>query len=445
MKPVHLISRASCWLRLSILFTAIVLAGCGGQGQKDGKQPPEKKEKEQPLNQIQVDPDYSIEVLWHAQVGRGLGRYHNGLNIVVVGDYIYAADAFGVVSAFLADNGGLVWTSAISAQPNAAKSEDMTVEGATNQVDQPKAATETQDKPAPESAKGSRQAFVSGGLGVAPGMLLIGTVHGEVIALSQQDGSVQWRTQLSSEVLSTPASDGTGVFVQAIDGKLSGLRLADGVRIWNYDNPVPRLSLRGSASPVVANNIVYTGFASGKISAVGTDRGELIWEQRVASPEGRSELERIVDVDHSPLLAERIVYAVSYQSGVKAFRIEDGAVIWEQKINTARGLALGFAQIYVVEGNGSVVAFEAISGAPIWTSNELRQRVLSTPIVFGNYLVLGDDKGRLYVFGQSNGALLTHASADPKGVRALPVVQGDRIYLLGTSGRLSALRVNRSG
>ena len=438
-------SRANCWLRLCILFTAIVLAGCSGRDKNEKKSP---EEKEQPLSQIQVDPDYSIEVLWHTQVGRGLGRYHNGLNIVLVGDRIYAADAFGVVSAFLVGDGSLVWTNIVPAliSPAAAEQASATVKGDKDQVDKlPEATDIRQDQPVPKATKGSRHAFVSGGLGVGPGVLLMGTVHGEVIAVSQQDGAVQWRTQLSSEVLSTPTANDSGVFAQAIDGKLAGLRLADGVRIWNYDNPVPRLSLRGSASPVVTNNVVYTGFASGKISAVGTGQGELIWEQRVASPEGRSELERIVDVDNPPLLTERVIYAVSYQSGIKAFRIEEGTVIWEQKVNTARGLALGFAQIYTVESNGNIVAFEAISGAPAWANNELRQRVLSTPVAFGNYLILGDDKGRLYVFGQSNGALLTHKKVDPNGVQAPPVVQGDRIYLLGTGGQLSALRVNRSG
>ena len=95
------------------------------------------------------------------------------------------------------------------------------------------------------------------------------------------------------------------MLVQTIDGRLLALEQEDGAVRWSFDNQVPILTLRGSASPLFDGNAVYAGFANGMVSAVRADNGEPLWEHRVMLPEGRSELDRMVDVDGSPCLMGR--------------------------------------------------------------------------------------------------------------------------------------------
>ena len=59
--------------------------------------------------------------------------------------------------------------------------------------------------------------------------------------------------------------------------------------------------------------MVLSGFDSGKLIAFNPENGSLIWEARMALPKGRTDLERMVDIDGSPLLQGDVIYAVTYQ------------------------------------------------------------------------------------------------------------------------------------
>ena len=67
------------------------------------------------------------------------------------------------------------------------------------------------------------------------------------------------------------------VVVQTVDGKLTGLSVADGKRLWVYERSEPALSLIGTAAPIVVDDFVLSGFASGKIVALNIKDGRALW------------------------------------------------------------------------------------------------------------------------------------------------------------------------
>ena len=123
--------------------------------------------------------------------------------------------------------------------------------------------------------------FVSGGIGVGAGMVLLGTTRGDVVALSLADGSLVWRSQLDTEILSTPAFGEGMVFVQSINDRIAALSENSGELIWAFDNQTPILTLRGTGSPAVQNGLVLAGISNGKVIALRADSGEPVWEHRV--------------------------------------------------------------------------------------------------------------------------------------------------------------------
>ena len=414
----------------TILAIGLFAGGCSwfswipGIGDKD-----DEEDVLKPADLVDFEPEARIRQLWRAKVGKGLGRKYLRLDPAPLADRIVAADGYGTVEARDRFSGKRVWRANIGQAGPTSRSPRS---GMGRFV--PRVQFKLFDRRDPS--------FVSGGVGVGAGFVLIGTTDGALVALSAADGSEVWRTTVGAEILSRPATGDGAIFIQTIDGRLLALEQTDGSVRWSFDNQVPVLTLRGNASPVFAGGIVYAGFANGVVSAVRTGNGEPLWEHRVMLPEGRSELDRMVDVDASPLIDGPLLYAVSYQGRLKALRVADGGAVWQRETSSYLDLATGYGQIYVVDETDAVIAVDQQTAEEVWRQEGLYRRKLSNPAAFSNYLVVGDDDGYLHVLAQSDGRFLARRKLDGDGLRSgMPVVDGRTLYVLGNSGSLHAIEI----
>lgn len=197
----------------------------------------------------------------------------------------------------------------------------------------------------------------------------MGTLKGEVIALDSSDGEEQWRSRVTSEVLAAPASNGDIVVVQTQDDRLIAFDASTGSQRWIVENTPAVLTLRGTGAPLVTNRLVVAGLSSGKVIAVDAQRGLPVWEQRIAIPQGRSELERVVDIDGGLLLSGGTVYAVSYQGRVAAMDLESGRVLWQREASSSVGVAQGFGNVYVSHASGTVEGIDERSASALWSND----------------------------------------------------------------------------
>ena len=375
----------------------------------------EDKDKDKPAELVDFDAEAEIERLWRAEVGRGLGRKYLRLTPATVADRIYAADAYGTVVALDRFSGKQIWSATVG------------------EPDGP-SAFQFWDRRDPS--------FVSGGVGAGGGRVLLGTVRGEIIALDAGDGSELWRTQVSSEVLSRPVAGGDIVVAQTADGRLVALEAADGTQRWSFDNQVPLLTLRGTAAPVLESGAVFAGFGDGNVSAVEQTSGAPLWKQRIMLPKGRTELDRMVDVDGTPLFVGGLLYAVSFQGRLKALQPVDGSVVWELEASSFLDLAEGYGHIYVVADDDTVMAVGQRSAEVVWRQEALKNRQLTSPVAFGNYLLVGDAEGYLHVLAQSDGRFVARRKIGD-GLRSPLLEVEDVVYAQTVDGRLEALEIKR--
>lgn len=403
-------------LRLAPLTALLLASGCSWFDWLPWVDGEDEAEVDAPTPLVDFAAAASIERLWDEGVGEGLGRKYVRLVPAVLANRVYAADAYGAVEARDRFSGRLVWRVRVG------------------EADGP-SAFKFWDRRDP--------AFLAGGVGVGDGLVLVGTTRGEVVALDAADGSERWRTKVSSEVLAPPAAAEGVVVAQSGDGRVTALESGDGRVRWTFDTQVPVLTLRGTAAPVVRDGLVYGGFATGKIAAVRAEDGQPVWEQRVMLPEGRSELSRMVDVDSTPLVTGNLVFAVSFQGRLKAFRRSDGASIWQQAVSSHLDLAEGYGHVYVVAEDDTVRAFDQTDATIVWEQPGLRHRRLSPPLAFSNYMLVGDDEGYLHVLAQSDGRFLARRKIDGAGLRSGMVVADDTIYLLSNDGQLNALAIRQ--
>ncbi len=400
-----------------LLASVLLMSGCSWFSWLpwvDGKEA--KEDPAKPAELVKFAAEIELKRLWKTSVGDGLGKKYLKLPPAIVADRIIAADGYGIVQANDRFTGKRIWRTEIGRVGGGFMS-------ALNFIDR------------------RDPSFVSGGVGKGDGKVYLGTTEGFVIALDVADGTELWRTNLASEVVAPAAAESGLVFAQTIDGRLVAMSADNGEIQWTFDNQLPILTLRGTSAPVVSEDIVYAGFGNGKVIALRVENGEPIWEHRVMLPEGRSELERMVDVDTTPLIGGPAIYVGAFQGRVKALSRRDGRPLWEMEISTYHNLSEGYGQLYVVDDEDIVTAIDQQTGEVVWSTEDFKLRGLSAPLAFSNYLVFGDRDGYLHVIAQRDGRHLGRRKLDGDGIRSELVLGEGTVYVLGNSGSLHALDV----
>lgn len=248
---------------------------------------------------------------------------------------------------------------------------------------------------------------ISGGVFEGYGVVLVANSVGTIFALNSETGEDLWQQELEGEVLVPPQGNGRLAVVQMANGTLHGLDFRSGEKKWVYKTSVPSLTLRGTSIPVIEKERVYAGFANGKLVALNILTGTAIWESNIYLPEGGTELERVIDVDGNIVIDGERIFAATYQGKVVSLYKQNGRPLWKNNASNYLGLEKGLNQIYSVEDNGLVNAYNLESGELLWSQDKLQGRLLSAPSTHGNYLVLGDATGYVYWLRQKDGELVS--------------------------------------
>src|SRR5690606_31347950 len=258
-------------------------------------------------------------------------------------------------------------------------------------------------------------------------------------------GEIRWRTRINSEVLSAPHIANDTVLLRLVDGRLVALRAADGTQMWSVEEEVPRLSLRGTARPLIVGNLAVSGFDNGRVLAAQLSDGATVWEINVAPPTGRSELERLVDIDTAIHALGDSIYVVTYQGRAASLDRATGDVNWTRDMSSYSGLAIDDEAVYVSTAEGAVVRLNRANGVEIWRQEALSRRRLSAPAVLGPLVAVADLAGYVHFLDRSNGALA--ARVHPLSARVItpPVVSGDILVMMDVEGNIAALRIAAVG
>ena len=385
-------------MRVSVVaFLCLALAACSTV---KGWFSVDDEEGREPAQLVKFEPAVRVKTLWSTGVGSGQGDAYHHLRPVLNGDSIYAAANDGTVVALDRFRGRKLWK---------------------RDFDLP----------------------FSGGVGYGAGMLLLGTGDGEVLVLNASDGMERWRVQLGGEIMAPPQTNGKVVVVQTYNGKIRGLSAQDGAELWVYDSNLPVLTLRGTSTPIIYEKFAIAAFGNGKVIAFDVDSGAVRWEARVAIAQGRSEIDRIVDVDGTMLRVGTSLFAVSYQGRVAAIDIGSGRKLWQEDISSYAGIGQGFGNIYIAEENGTVTAFHRNGQGIRWQQPQLSYRRLSAPRAIKGYVAVGDLEGYVHFLSQVDGQFAGRSKVDGSGVRADMLVVDDVIYVFGNSGTLAALQLTK--
>jgi outer membrane protein assembly factor BamB len=280
----------------------------------------------------------------------------------------------------------------------------------------------------------------SAGPAAAAGLVVVGSSKGWVIALQGSSGKELWRTRVNSELLSAPAISDKMVVMRSVDGRLRGFDASDGKELWSVEQQVPRLSLRGTAVPVIAKEVAVSGFDNGKVMAVSLATGDTVWDTALATPHGRTELDRLVDVDSAVSVVGDNVFATGYQGRTAMIALDSGQIWWAHDMSSYRGLTVDEENLFVTQSDGSVVALRQRDGSEVWRNDKLKRRGLSTPAVTTTAVAVADYQGYLHWLDKQTGELVARQRIAKFRVSNPPIAVKDTVVVLTDSGRLAAYR-----
>lgn len=286
---------------------------------------------------------------------------------------------------------------------------------------------------------------LSGGPAVGEGLVVVGSSEGALVALDSTNGAKRWQVTTGGEVLTAPSIASGLVVVRTVDGRLRGLRTADGTEAWNYEQPVPRLSLRGNAAPVVSGDMVLAGLDNGKVVALSLVSGEVLWATTVAPAHGKTEIERLVDIDSPVRVSGSDVFVVGYQGRIAMLALGTGQIWWGRDLSSNRGFTADENTLYVTTSDSSVVALRRRDGTPVWTQDSLLRRSVTAPALVDDTLVVADFDGYLHWLDPTNGQLLARGRAGKSRVSNSPLAVGDLVLVQTDSGEVQAWRADPRG
>jgi outer membrane protein assembly factor BamB len=286
---------------------------------------------------------------------------------------------------------------------------------------------------------------LSGGVGGTEDIWLVGSQNGELIAVSASTEDILWRTAVPSEILARPVVyNRNTVLARTADGQILGIDIKTGKILWNYSKTLPSLTLRGSSSPVLSRNHFYTGMESGRLIAMSPIDGEVVWDVALTLPEGRSEIQRLVDIDGKSELYGRILYAASYHGRIAAIDVTRGQFLWARSFSSNTGVSVGTDAVYSSDDRSHIWALDRNNGATLWKQDKLQARSVTRPVIFKDFVVVGDFEGYLHVLSRFDGSLVARIPVDSDGILVPPIVDGDRVMALTRDGYLAAYTIAES-
>ena len=287
-------------------------------------------------------------------------------------------------------------------------------------------------------------AKVTSSAGANSETVVVVTSDAQTIALDKTNGTELWRGKVSSESLVAPQIADGIVIVYCVDGKVFGLNATDGSERWRYNSRVPVISLHGNATPAVADGRVFLGLSEGELVALDLWSGEERWKMPLGVARGRSELDRMVDVDATPVVEDGVVYSAAYQGNVVALKLRTGRMIWSNELSTAQDIAVGDKHVYVVDEESILYALDKKTGHVLWKQDALQWRYVTSPVVYQSYLVVGDLEGYLHWMDSDKGTLVHRIRTDFHHFDAKPVVSDGKLYAMTRTGIIDVLELDNT-
>jgi len=306
---------------------------------------------------------------------------------------------------------------------------------------------------------------------VASGELVItASADGTLFAVWADNGALAWSRPLGSNASAEPAIDGDTVYALTEDGKVSSFNATNGALLWEVFLPA---GLGYTLPLTFSDGSLLVSTTSGTVLLLSAaERGRELWNAsaggRIRGPVtvggnlayallegGRAVALDLRDGSQNwstpPGLGSSNEFPSAYVRGrlyigtrgreVFCLDSSSGDRLWNRSLRSAisGAPALGSDLIVVGMQNGQVHALNLSDGEPAWPGEyDVGATVALPPVLAGGMVMVGNDRGTLYLLSASTGQMKTQRSLGDYRLSS-PAVSEGRILLTTSDGWLLIL------
>lgn len=278
---------------------------------------------------------------------------------------------------------------------------------------------------------------LSAGVGSDGKWAAVVTEDGNLVAINQ--GKEMWRKRLPARVYTAPLVAGQRIFVQSADRSVQAFDAASGQALWNQAKTSESLVLRQSGVLTAYQDTLVAG-VSGRFVGIDPNTGALRWEVPIASPRGTNDVERLVELVGGVSRQGSVLCTRAYQMAVGCIDAATAQLSWTVRAEGINGISGDADVVAGADGNGVITAWAQNGGSVVWTSNRLRYRKLSQPLVLGRSVIFGDSSGTVHMLSKKDGSPLNRFSTNSSGISVAPVLAGNTMVVQTNDGAVYGFR-----
>ena len=317
----------------------------------------EYKDLPTPLYDLKSNVD--LEVIWQENIGK-----HNGdnLDIFHIEDFLYVATSNGTIKKIDSNNGNKFWEKKFNVN-------------------------------------------LTSGIAGDDENLFFSTSDGFLWCMNH-DGELIWKTLLDGEVNSLPIIYDSKVVVKLNSYKIIQLNSKDGSVLWKYQAGIPPLTYKSEGKLLQSNNVVYLGLPGGKLIAIDSPTGGLVWESNISRAKGATDIERANDITSHPVIDEDLIYGVTTNGDISALNRRNGKTLWTEPISSFYGMAFDGSNLFVTHDTGSIYSVNKDVGEIEWRQAGLQYRRIGLGTIIKDYVAFGDYDGYVHFLSIEDGSIV---------------------------------------
>ena len=312
-----------------------------------------------PLEELKSDVRVDIKEIWSENIGEHNG---NNLDIFYIDDFIYVATSDGTIKKIDSKSGNKSWE----------KNIDLTI---------------------------------TSGISGSSESLLFSTADGFIWCMNHE-GELIWKTLLEGEINSLPLVYDEKIVVKLNSYQIIQLSEKDGSIIWKYQAAIPPLTFKSEGKLVQSNKVVYLGLPGGKLIAIDSPTGGLVWESNISRSRGSTDIERANDITSHPIIDGPVIYGITTNGDISALDRRNGKTIWTKPLSSFYGMTFDGFNLFVSHDTGSIYSVNKDDGEVKWRQAGLKHRRIRTGTMIGDYIIYGDYFGYVHLLDVNNGDII---------------------------------------
>ena len=279
------------------------------------------------------------------------------------------------------------------------------------------------------------------GLVVDSELIYFGSKQDTVSAIKRSDNTILWQRIMSSEVMSISKVVNNMIYVRTNDSNISAIDVNTGKFLWINSQLSADLSIRGSSEPIISDNKVYSGFEDGRIAAYNALNGDIIWQSQLSGIKAETLIDRLNDIDGSMIVDKGVLYAISYQGSIAALDSFSGQILWSRKASSIDGLSASYDNIFYTDDDGILWCLEKYSGRPVWKQDSFKKRLIGTPIILNDFILVSDIENYIHIINADDGSISGRIYL--KSQMQSIYVESDFMFVLDKDFNLNKYKINR--